>query len=172
MDECIFCKIANKTISSYIVYEDNDIIAVLDIFPPNKGSVLIFPKLHIEDFSDINDNLNGKLFTLTKIILSILKNKLKFTGANIIVSYGDTGLYQSTKHFVIHIIPRYDGDNLNLRLRRYREEPQSLEELKNYILNELIRISQENLKKETKVEKKVEEKKEYKNVDVWFRQKI
>ena len=50
MDDCVYCKIANKTIPSYILYEDNDIICVLDIFPPSKGSFLVFPKLHIENY--------------------------------------------------------------------------------------------------------------------------
>jgi len=88
MDDCVYCKIANKTIPSYILYEDNDIICVLDILPPSKGSFLIFPKLHIEDYTSLSDEINQKMFTISKYISIILKNKLKFDGLNILLSSG------------------------------------------------------------------------------------
>ncbi|MGC9132819.1 MAG: HIT family protein [Nanopusillaceae archaeon] len=174
MDGCIYCKIANKEVPSYIIYEDNDIISVFDIYPPSKGTFLIFPKLHIEDYSILNDVINQKMFTIAKYIVYVLKDKLKFDGVNIILSSGETK--QSTKHIFIQVIPRYKEDNINLYFKRFKEEPQNLEELKNYVVNELIKLSQSYLNQEKNEEKK-EEKKEEKNIDInkyeeWFKKRI
>ena len=46
MNECIFCKIVNKEIPSYKVYEDNDFYAFLDINPLAPGHVQVIPKKH------------------------------------------------------------------------------------------------------------------------------
>ena len=46
MDNCIFCKIANKEIPAHIVYEDDDFIAFLDIHPQSPGHVQVIPKKH------------------------------------------------------------------------------------------------------------------------------
>ncbi|BFI73291.1 histidine triad (HIT) nucleotide-binding protein, similarity with At5g48545 and yeast YDL125C (HNT1) [Nanoarchaeota archaeon] len=170
MDNCVYCKIANKEIPSYTIYEDNDIISVFDIYPPSKGTFLVFPKLHIEDYTILDDDINQKMFTISKYIAFVLKNKLKFDGINIILYSGETK--QSTKHIVISIIPRYKDDNINFYLKRFKEEPQSLEELKNYVTNELIKLSQSYLNQEKKEEKKEEKKIDYKSYEEWFKKRI
>jgi len=171
MDDCIYCKIANKMVPSYILYEDNDIICVLDILPPSKGSFLVFPKSHIEDYTSLNDEINQKMFTISKYISIILKNKLKFDGLNILLSSGETG--QKYKHIFIQVIPRFKDDNIKIYFNRFREDPSFLEELKNYITTELIKMSQQYLNSEKKEEKN-ENKKEidYKLLNQWFEKRI
>jgi len=171
MDDCVYCKIANKTLPSYILYEDNDIICVLDILPPSKGSFLIFPKLHIEDYTILSDEINQKMITIAKYISIILKNKLKFNGLNILLSSGETG--QRYKHIVIQVIPRFKDDNIRISLNRFREDPSFLEELKNYITAELIKMSQQYLNSEKKEEKKETKKDiDYKLLNQWFEKRI
>ncbi|NAZ26283.1 MAG: HIT domain-containing protein [Nanoarchaeota archaeon] len=171
MDDCVYCKIANKILPSYILYEDNDIICVLDILPPSKGSFLIFPKLHIEDYTSLNDEINQKMFTISKYISIVLKNKLKFDGLNILLSSGETG--QKYKHIVIQVIPRFKDDNIKIYFNRFREDPSFLEELKNYITTELIRMSQQYLNSEKKEEKKETKKDiDYKLLNQWFEKRI
>jgi len=174
MDDCIYCKISNKTLPSYILYEDSDIICVLDILPPSKGSFLIFPKLHIEDYTSLNDEINQKMFTISKYISIILKNKLKFDGLNILLSSGETG--QKHKHIIVHVIPRFKDDNIKIYFNRFREDPSFLEELKSYITTELIKISQNYLNSEKKEEneEKEEIKKDidYKSLNQWFEKRI
>ena len=46
MNNCIFCKIVDKEIPSYVVYEDNDFLAFLDIHPQSPGHVQVIPKVH------------------------------------------------------------------------------------------------------------------------------
>lgn len=55
MDNCLFCKIANKEINSEIVYEDEYVIAFKDINPIAKVHVLVIPKKHIENINDLNN---------------------------------------------------------------------------------------------------------------------
>ncbi len=171
MDDCVYCKIANKILPSYILYEDNDIICVLDILPPSKGSFLIFPKLHIEDYTILSDEINQKMITIAKYISIILKNKLKFDGLNILLSSGETG--QRYKHIIIQVIPRFKDDNIRISFNRFREDPSFLEELKNYITAGLIKMSQSYLNSEKKEEKKETKKDiDYKLLNQWFEKRI
>ncbi len=73
MEDCIFCKIANKDIDSELIYEDDEIIAFNDIHPQAKHHVLIVPKKHIPKISDLNENeqdeiLVGKMFLIARDI--------------------------------------------------------------------------------------------------------
>jgi len=171
MDDCVYCKIANKMIPSYILYEDNDIICVLDILPPSKGSFLVFPKLHIEDYTSLNDEINQKMFTISKYISIILKNKLKFDGLNILLSSGETG--QKYKHTFIQVIPRFKDDNIKIYFNRFKEDPSFLEELKKYITTELIKMSQQYLNSEKKEEREeIKKDIDYKLLNQWFEKRI
>ena len=67
MENCLFCKIAAKTIPSSIVYEDADLLAFKDINPAAPVHLLIIPKLHVATLSDCDDShtvLLGKMLAL------------------------------------------------------------------------------------------------------------
>ena len=68
---CIFCKIVNGDIPSYKLYEDNDILAFLDINPVSAGHTLIIPKKHILDIMDIDDILLTKIVNKAKDIANV-----------------------------------------------------------------------------------------------------
>ena len=61
MDDCIFCKIINKQMPSYKVYEDDDVLAFLDISQVTKGHTLVIPKLHYTNFAQCSDNILSKV---------------------------------------------------------------------------------------------------------------
>jgi hypothetical protein len=90
---------------------------------------------------------------------------------NILLSSGETG--QKYKHIVIQVIPRYKDDNIKIYFNRFREDPSFLEELKNYVTTELIKMSQNYLNSEKKEERE-ENKKEidYKLLNQWFEKRI
>ena len=54
-DECLFCKIVRKEVPAKIVYEDDDILAMLDAFPDTDGHVLVIPKKHYDSMIDVNE---------------------------------------------------------------------------------------------------------------------
>ena len=67
MENCLFCKIAAKTIPSSIVYEDADLLAFKDINPAAPVHLLVIPKLHVATLSDCDDShtmLLGKMLAL------------------------------------------------------------------------------------------------------------
>jgi hypothetical protein len=90
---------------------------------------------------------------------------------NILLSSGETG--QKYKHITIQVIPRFKDDNIKIYLNRFKEDPSFLEELKNYITNELIKMSQQYLNSEKKEEKEeIKKDVDYKSLNQWFEKRI
>lgn len=107
--DCLFCKIARKEISSEVVYEDDQVIAFLDIFPTSYGHTLVIPKQHFENIIDADSSLFGHLMSVVQKIGRALVDSLEFKGFNVIVNNGkDAG--QVIPHLHFHIVPRCEGD--------------------------------------------------------------
>ena len=109
MDSCIFCKIINKEIPGHILYEDEFILAFLDISQNTKGHTLVIPKKHIESIFDLDDQTGRDLFEAVIKTTNILKNKLGFKDVNLLNNNGSLA-GQVVNHYHIHIIPRYGND--------------------------------------------------------------
>jgi len=109
-DECLFCKIIKGEIPSYTLYEDEEILVFLDIFPVSKGHCLLIPKNHYETIHDVPAK---DIVFLSKLpeIATRMKKITEATGINILQSNGeDAG--QVIKHIHFHLIPRFPEDNL------------------------------------------------------------
>ena len=112
MNTCIFCKIVNGEIPSYKVYEDQDILAFLDIQPLTKGHCLVVPKKHYQDIFDIDEGDLKKVIVGAKHISEKIKNTLKTDGIRISQSNGKAA-GQDIMHFHLHVIPRYANDGFS-----------------------------------------------------------
>ncbi len=100
MENCIFCKIANKEIAKEFTYEDEDIMVFPDIHPVAPVHLLIVPKKHIRDFLMMNDE--GLMMKLTKIIKNLIKEQeLENRGYRLVVNGGGAQLID---HFHIHLM--------------------------------------------------------------------
>jgi histidine triad (HIT) family protein len=110
---CIFCKIINNEIPSYKVYEDDNVLAFLDIAPVNPGHTLVLPKKHYANFEEITEEDLTKVILTVKKIGLVLKEKLGIKGYNIQIN-NDFIAGQLIPHFHVHIIPRQENDNLHL----------------------------------------------------------
>ncbi|MBN8585826.1 MAG: HIT domain-containing protein [Ignavibacteria bacterium] len=75
--DCEFCRIISGNEESSIVFEDIDIMAIMDIQPVNTGVVLIISKTHIDHFCDIPDDLASKIFLLAQKLSRVLMKKIK-----------------------------------------------------------------------------------------------
>lgn len=104
---CIFCKIISNEIPSYKIYEDNEIIAILDITQVTKGHTLVIPKKHYANILESDDELTAKLFNVSKLLAIHISNTLKCNGCNILTNVNEVA-GQSVFHTHIHVIPRYD----------------------------------------------------------------
>ena len=66
MEDCIFCKIANKEVSAYIVYEDDNFMAFLDLNPQSPGHCQVIPKTHYRWVWDVPSI--GEYFKVVRMI--------------------------------------------------------------------------------------------------------
>lgn len=110
--DCIFCKIIAGDIPSYKVYEDDDVVAFLDITQGTKGHTLIIPKTHIRNVYDLDEKTATAVFRVVPILANAIKKAFNPIGLNI-VNNNDQPL-QSVFHFHIHLIPRYENDGMVL----------------------------------------------------------
>lgn len=112
-NDCIFCKIINKEFDSNIIFEDEDIIAFLDKFPSNLGHTLIVPKKHVENIFELDKETGSKIFAKAIDISNSLKKILDTENINILQNNGAVA-GQSVFHFHLHVIPRFENDNVNI----------------------------------------------------------
>jgi len=108
---CIFCEIIKGNIPSKKVYEDDKVLAILDISQITKGHTLILPKKHFDNFLDIDDEYTNAVFTAAKKVTKMINNAYKPEGFNIINNCGETA-GQSVMHFHVHVVPRYNKKDL------------------------------------------------------------
>jgi histidine triad (HIT) family protein len=107
---CVFCKIANHEIPSKIVYEDDKLLAFLDINPVTKGHTLIIPKKHFDNFSDCDSDLVKDIHEVSKILVKRYQAILNPNGFNLL-SNMNAAAGQSVFHVHFHLIPRYDEND-------------------------------------------------------------
>ena len=112
-ENCIFCKIAAGEIPSATLYEDDDFRVILDLGPASKGHGLILPKEHYRNLYDIDDETLAKAALLAKKMVKKLTDVLGCDGYNV-VQNNEPCAGQTVFHFHMHLIPRYEGDNVGL----------------------------------------------------------
>lgn len=111
MNDCIFCKIIQGEIPSYKVYEDENVLAFLDIAPTNPGHVLVIPKEHYQNIEEATDEALNSLMAVVKKIGLKIKNNLGAPGYNVCVN-NDPVAGQIIPHLHFHIVPRNNDDGL------------------------------------------------------------
>jgi len=115
--ECIFCKISNGDIPCFSVYENEHVIAFLDISPIAKGHTLVIPKKHYEDLLQTPDDMNGQLISAAKKIGAALKKQLGAEGFNLFQNNGSSA-GQEVGHSHLHILPRFSGDGKGVLIEK------------------------------------------------------
>ncbi len=107
---CIFCSIVNGEIPSNKIYEDDMVIAFLDINPTSYGHTLVVPKKHCDSFLDCEDEVRNHVFKVAQQLANTLEEKLHCDGINILSNIHEAA-GQSVSHFHVHLIPRYKDDD-------------------------------------------------------------
>ncbi len=111
MADCIFCKIVNKEIPSDIFYEDDEVLAFMDIRPVVRGHALVLPRKHSEDFVSTDEKTLKELMPRVRKIAEALMKAVNASGINITTNNGASS-GQAVFHLHFHLIPRKGGDNL------------------------------------------------------------
>lgn len=112
-EDCIFCKIANGEIPAATLYEDEYFRVILDLGPASKGHALILPKDHYANLYELDDEVAEKVLVLAKKIITRMIEVLHCDGYNIVQNNGEAA-GQTVHHFHMHLIPRYNEDNVGL----------------------------------------------------------
>jgi histidine triad (HIT) family protein len=107
--ECIFCNIRDRKAEAEIVFEDENILAFLDIQPVNYGHTLVIPKKHYDNFLTVPKDELDRLIHAVQFIAGAVKRSMNADGFNVISNNGDPA-GQSVYHFHFHIIPRFNND--------------------------------------------------------------
>ena len=102
--DCIICKIIKGEIPCYKIFENDDVLAFLDINPVNPGHTLIIPKEHTLDFNTIDKNKLISILDVAKDLSETITSKMNADGYSLIQN---NGIAQEVKHFHLHIIPKY-----------------------------------------------------------------
>ena len=97
MDNCIFCKIANKEIKSEFLYEDEDFFVIKDLHPKAKTHLLLIPKKHVKDLNEFDSEKYG-----TNLI-SAIQNATKKLGIESYKIHINTGKDAGQEVFHLHI---------------------------------------------------------------------
>ena len=104
MNDCIFCKIIKGDITSKKVYEDDNVIAIMDVDPKVNGHTLIMPKKHVTDLIEMSNEDIINVNTVAKKLVTRFMKKLDAKGVTCGVNYGES---QAVKHFHMHVLPNY-----------------------------------------------------------------
>ena len=112
-EKCIFCLIASGDIPSAKVYEDDTVLAFLDLSPVHPGHTLVIPKKHYKDMLEVPSELGTAVFAALKKVGAAVVKATGATGFNVMQNNG-LSAGQTMFHIHWHIIPRFDGDGLGV----------------------------------------------------------
>lgn len=130
MNDCIFCKIVNGEIPAAKVYEDENILAFLDISQVTQGHTLVIPKVHKENVYELTPEIAKNIFEAVPAIANSIKKEFEPIGLNVLNNNGEEA-GQSVFHFHMHLLPRYgEGDGFGAVWKTHTSEYTS-EDLKN-----------------------------------------
>lgn len=110
MDDCVFCQIIRREAAASVVYEDDVVLAFMDIGPVNPGHTLIVPKRHFPYIADMEEGMGAHLFQVTmRVAAAIRKSGIRCEGVNLFLADGEAA-FQEVFHLHMHVFPRFTGD--------------------------------------------------------------
>ena len=115
LDDCIFCRIVKRTEPASIAYSDERVMAFMDIQPVNQGHVLVIPKAHAAQLSELDPETGGHMFKAAMRLAEALRlSGVKCEGTNLLLADGEAAS-QDVFHVHLHVIPRFRGDRFGLK---------------------------------------------------------
>ena len=116
MDDCVFCRIINGIEPASIVYSDDEVLAFMDTTPVNPGHLLVIPKAHAAQLSELDPETGGHMFKVAmRIAEASRRSGIKCEGVNLFLADGEAA-FQDVFHVHLHVIPRFSGDRFGLKL--------------------------------------------------------
>lgn len=123
-EECVFCRVVDGTVESSRVYEDDEVLAFMDIQPVTDGHLLVIPKRHAPDLADLDEQLGMSMFRIAQRLAAALRRSgLPCEGVNLFLADGEAA-FQEVFHVHLHVFPRTTGDGFRIDAD-WRERPRA-----------------------------------------------
>jgi histidine triad (HIT) family protein len=107
---CIFCAIVARQAEASVVYEDETVVAFMDLNPVTPGHLLVVPRTHAEGLEDLDGATSAHAWSVGQdMARAMRRSELRCEGINVLLCDGEAA-FQDVFHFHLHIIPRYAGD--------------------------------------------------------------
>jgi histidine triad (HIT) family protein len=127
VSDCVFCEILAGTSPASFTYQDDTVVAFMDIQPITNGHMLVVPREHAALMSEVNETVAMRTFRVARRLSAILRGTLGAEGVNLFVADGEAA-FQDVPHFHVHVIPRYPKDGFGLTFpARYSSPPSRVE---------------------------------------------
>jgi histidine triad (HIT) family protein len=111
MHGCVFCSIVEGTTPAERVYEDDFVVAIMDIHPAATGHVLVIPKTHSQDLWHVERQDAEQTMAASVQVANMIRRSLGPAGINLVHATG-AAAWQTVFHFHLHLVPRHEGDHL------------------------------------------------------------
>jgi histidine triad (HIT) family protein len=140
--DCIFCHIVRDSADASRVYSDERVLAFLDIQPVNPGHVLVIPKSHASNLSELDEETGGQIFKVAmQLAMGIKRSGLRCEGINFVLADGKIA-GQEIMHVHLHVIPRFKGDAFGMKFGSqygFRPKRKDLDEIARRIKVNMLR---------------------------------
>lgn len=140
-ENCIFCKIINKEIPSQTIFEDDICLAILDINPATKGHILLMPKEHYMMMPMVPDQILGHMTIMSKFLSDLVKKTFPDSIDSTVFIANGAAAGQQSQHFMQHLIPRYENDNINFDVTGDKLDEQELKSLAEKFQAKLVEMN-------------------------------
>lgn len=138
---CIFCAIVSGDAPATFLYEDEVVVAFLDINPVTTGHLLVVPRAHLPALADLDSETGARMFTVAQRMAAALRESdLRCEGINLFFADGEAA-FQEVFHAHLHVLPRYEGDGFGLVVDPGRPDRSELETTGEQIRTALDRLS-------------------------------
>lgn len=113
MSDCVFCRIVARQIPATVVYEDDHVLAFMDIGQVNPGHVLVAVKKHAENIYALDDAQAQAVFRGAARVSRAIQAAFQPEGLSVYQANGKAA-GQTVFHLHIHLVPRQEGDGMAL----------------------------------------------------------
>lgn len=113
MSDCVFCRLVTKQIPATVVHEDEDTIAFMDIGQVNPGHVLVALKAHAENLYALDDAQAAAVARTSARVARAIREAFNPAGLSVYQANGAPA-GQTVFHYHVHLLPRHEGDGMEL----------------------------------------------------------